>query len=169
MDISDIQLLYDYNYWANGRILSATATVTPEQYTAPGGFPYGGLRGTLVHAYDAEQSWRFFFQQKTWTGATEFKEADVPTLDMLQARWRDEETVMRAYLAGLSDRDLSTHVHYTVDTGEKRDRILWHCLVHVVNHGTQHRSEAAALLTGFGCSPGDLDFTLFLNRREPAV
>lgn len=32
-------------------------------------------------------------------------------------------------------------------------------------YGTQHRSEAAAILTGYGCSPGDLDFTLFLNER----
>jgi uncharacterized damage-inducible protein DinB len=93
----------------------------------------------------------------------DLSEADFPSLDALEQRWPEEQAAMRAYLAGLQDDDLAGMVRYTTGSGEKRERVLWHCLLHVVNHGTQHRSEAAALLTEYGHSPGDLDFTVFLN------
>jgi uncharacterized damage-inducible protein DinB len=99
--------------------------------------------------------------------ASELLPADYPHLPAIEMRWREEETAMRAYLAGLRDEDLESHLRYATDAGIKRDRILWHCLLHVVNHGTQHRSEAAALLTENGHSPGDLDFTVFLNDYKP--
>jgi len=161
MNIKDILLIYEYNYWANKKILAASANVTPEQFTAPASFPYGGLHGTLLHTLEAEWSWRSLFQKIE--NASELPPADYPDLSTIERRWKAEETAMRAYLASLRDEDMESHLRYTTDTGIQRDRILWHCLLHVVNHGTQHRSEAAALLTDFGHSPDDLDFTVFLN------
>ena len=38
---------------------------------------------------------------------------------------------------------------------------LWQAMVQLVNHGTQHRSEAAVILTAAGASPGDLDIVRF--------
>jgi uncharacterized damage-inducible protein DinB len=163
MNIHDVRLIYQYNYWARDRILRAAADVTPEQYAAPAAFPYGSLRGTLLHALDAERSWRHMFEYGIWT--PDLLESDYPTLATLQDAWLVEEAAMRAYLARLTDADLQGIVAYIADTGHERRRVLWHCLLHVANHGTQHRAEAAAILTAYGASPGDLDVTLFLNER----
>ncbi len=165
MNIQDSLLMYDYNYWANKLILAAAEKVTEKQFLAPANFPYGGLRGTLVHIVDAEFGWRNFFQHDNWS-APELKAEEFPTLASVQARADQEEKEMRAYLATLKDKDINGHRYYTIPSGEKRDRILWHCLYHLVNHGTQHRSEAAALLTDYDSSPGDLDFTRFLNSLQ---
>jgi uncharacterized damage-inducible protein DinB len=175
MRTRDVLTLYDYNYWANSLLLGAAARLTTEQFAAPASFPFGGVRGTLVHTLDAEFSWRVLLEKagkdfKEFSVAaldyTELKESDFASLTDLQKLWQVEQQRMRAYLATLNDDLLDRTVRYVGDTGIRRERLLWHCLVHVVNHGTQHRSEAAALLTDFGQSPGDVDFTVFLNDRK---
>ena len=49
--------------------------------------------------------------------------------------------------------------------GVEFERVLWQILAHVVNHGTQHRAEAALLLTEMGYSSGDVDLIYFLAER----
>ncbi len=50
MRIDEIKLLYDYNDWADARLLAVCARVSPQQYAAPTlfGTGRGGLRATLV-------------------------------------------------------------------------------------------------------------------------
>ena len=145
MRVHDMLTIYEYNYWANDRILAAAAHISPEQWSAPSSFPYGSLHHTLLHTLDTEFGWRMLCQYNQFT--PDFSAAEFPTLDLIKRRWDEEETAMRAYLAEMNDDDLSGLVRYATDSGEKRERVLWHCLLHVANHGTQHRSEAAALLT----------------------
>ena len=163
MNLSDISLIYDYNYWATRRILDASAQVSLEQFTTSTGHSFGNLRGTLVHTLDSEHAWRMLLQHHTLDHFRMMKEEDFSAFEILQKRWQEEERSMRDYLASLTDDDLSGSIRYTTPEGEKRERVLWHCLLHIVNHGTQHRSEAAAILTDHGHSPGGLDFTAFLN------
>ncbi len=175
MKTDEIRLLYEYNYWADRRILTTCAKVSQEQYA--GSNSYGSLRATLIHTLDAEWAWRLGVQEyslahdalqasapKMWEH-NDLTEADLPTLDVLNEGWQAEERAMRAYLGSLREQDLNGLVRYLIPGGIVRERVLWHCLIHVVNHGTQHRSEAAALLTSYGQSPGGLDFTAFLNEH----
>lgn len=167
MKLTEITVLFEYNYWANRRIVGAAEQATLEQRAQHTSLPFGSLHGTLIHLLDAERSWRELLQNNRMT--FEWTEADFPTLESLQARWAVEEAAMRAYIKGLTDEQLVGIIQYTTPEGAERRRILWHCLYHVVNHATQHRSEAGAMLTDFGHSPGDLDFTLFLNENPGLV
>ncbi|MCB0129334.1 MAG: DinB family protein [Caldilineaceae bacterium] len=169
MNGRDILTLFEYNGWANRRIMDAARRVRTEQFVAATTNSYGSLRGTLVHLVEAEMAWRTLCQNGTMSGFHDLVEDDFPTPVALEQLWQEEQPRLRAYLAGLTDADLNGSIHYTTDEGDEQARVLWHCLVHVVNHGTQHRSEAAVLLTDYGCSPGELDFTVFLNEHLSAA
>ena len=93
MNIQDIHLIYNYNYWARDRILIAAGQITPAQYEAPAAFPYGSLRSTLLHTLDAEHSWRHMFEFGHWT--PDLLESDYPTLPILEEAWLEEEAAMR--------------------------------------------------------------------------
>ena len=137
MNIRDILTLYDYNYWATRRILAASVRVSPEQFLIPTMHSFGSLRGTLVHTLDAECAWRMLCQHQTLAYFRALEEAAFPTFEVLEQRWSAEERAMRDYLAHLTDDELNEYVRYTTQEGDKRERLLWHCLLHVVNHGTQ--------------------------------
>lgn len=168
MNTGDIKLLYEYTLWADHRLVAACAGLTPDQYTAQTSFgPYQrNLRETVLHILNSERGWRLICQGSPVVDWDAFAARDYPTPQSLAAPWQAEEQAMRAYLDGLTDADLQGAVRYQ-DDDIPRERLLWHCLNHMMNHGTQHRSEAAALLTIAGHSPGDFDFTLFLNQHDP--
>ncbi len=162
MNKQDILTLYQYNQWANARILNAAANVTQEQYLAPASFPHGGLQGTLVHTLSAEWIWR-----KRWEGTSPtsvLKPQEFPTLESLCARWAEEEKQLMEFVDRLSDEKLNSTVSYASTKGEPFTNVLWQVMAHMVNHGTQHRAEAAALLTELGYSPGDIDLIFFLRK-----
>ena len=160
MNKNDITILYQYNQWASAKIFNAAKNITQDQYLAPASFPHGGLRGTLVHALFAEWIWR-----KRWEGTSpteRLKPEDFPTFESLHARWLEEEQSLMSFVDNLTNEKLEATFSYTNTQGKPFERILWHAMAHVVNHGTQHRTEAAAILTDLGHSPGDIDMILFL-------
>ena len=163
MKAEDIKLLYAYNEWANNRILDAAEKVAPEQLRAPNAFGWGNLLGALVHTLDAEYGWFCFLFDSEDDGIID--PAAFADVAALRKRWGRQNAVTRQCLATLADGDLA-RIHSSQSQGRQYKWVLWQALVHVVNHGTQHRAECAALLTGFGHSPGDMDFTLFLRQRE---
>lgn len=177
MKIAEIRLLYEFNDWADALILAACARVSPEQYAAPTtvGTGRGGLRATMVHLLDSAWQVRIALQgyyekplaDEAAYDATELHEDAFPTLAALQERWTTERQEMWAYLDTLTEETLNGTIRYVIP-GAVREHGVWQLLLDTVIHATQHRSEAAVLLTRYGESPGDFDFGMFLNERAQA-
>ena len=155
-----IRSFYDYNAWANERVLDTATHLTPQQLAAPGGASFDSVRDTLVHTMNAQ--WLYL---ERWQGRSPRSWPDQTYADLsgIRARWDAIERDTQAFVAGLDDARLATIVEYTNMKGETWAYPLWQQMIHQVNHATQHRSEAAVLLTQLGHSPGWLDLLYFVD------
>lgn len=154
MHADDVRLLFAYSDAATARILDAAGRLTPGEFVGPP--PVHGcasLREVLVHTLDSERGWREGLRTRGHDTGTDLDPAVVPDVPALARAWRADEERMRVWLATLDDADLNVPVTDGCP--------LWQCLVHVVNHGTQHRSDAAMMLTHWGQSPGELDLMYY--------
>lgn len=164
MNTKDIQMLYKYNSWANAKILNAAANVTNEQFTAETAHLHQNLRHALTHTLFAGWLWR-----NRWTGHSStdpFLTKDFSSMADLRTRWEEEEKALNEFIATLTDERLASSFQYRTISGASQEDVLWQAMAHVVNHGTQHRSEAAAILTELRHSPGDIDLIVFLRETK---
>ena len=154
--------LYAYHVWANQRILDCAERVTPDQWNAPVSITHGSLRAILFHIMRTEWVWRMLMAKGQLTSAP--PQADsFPNLESLKLRWQEEMQATQAFLRSLEDSQLSGPVTVRDRNGAESTMILWDMLSHVLIHSVQHRSEAAAILTDYGQSPGDIDYIFFIS------
>ena len=159
-----IHTLYAYSTWANTRILETAEQLTPEPFASDVD-GCGSIRDTLVHTASVQWLWL-----ERWHGTSPrelWDRADFPDIAALRARWEEVEEATSAYVAPLREPDLARVVSYVNFQGETWSYPLWQQLLHQVNHATQHRSEAALLLTRLGFSPGWLDLLVYLDAQSP--
>ncbi len=146
MQPDEVRFLFAYDRWATQRVLAQLDGLDPAVWQRSNVVDERGLGGILVHQLGAAQRWRHQFQQ---AGEGPEPEAEpLLTVEELRRRWEGEWAAVDAWLAILSEGFIA-YVYEGVP--------VWQMLVHVINHGTQHRSEAAALLSAEGRSPGQLD------------
>jgi uncharacterized damage-inducible protein DinB len=133
----DIRYLFAYDRWATRKIDR-------------------GLGGVLVHHHAASVRWRMGLQSQGADEGPELELEPLMSIDELRKRWVAEWLLADVWLPKLTDGEVQ-YVHEGV--------AIWKMLAHLVNHGTQHRAEAAVLLTAEGRSPGELDMIFFAEEQ----
>ena len=103
-----------------------------------------------------KQAMLVLFQYNAWSNAKILDAASRVT----------QELRLMKFVTDLRDETLHNKFNYVSTEGFPHERVFWEAMAHLVNHGTQHKTEAAAILTGFGHSPGDIDLIVYLNEAR---
>jgi uncharacterized damage-inducible protein DinB len=164
MSPEEVRLLYDYNTWANHRILDASGALTGEQFTRELGGSFRSARGTLVHIMGAEWLWL-----ERWHGrlpSALLPAEEFPGVASVRARWAQIETDLLRFVAGLTPADLARVHEYRTTKGTPVSNPLWQSLQHVVNYGSYHRGQVTTLLRQLGASAVATDLIQFYRERQ---
>ena len=155
MTADHLQLLLDYNRWANNLVIERSAeTSDPDYFALSEGLSFGSLHATLVHIAVSEIVWL-----ARWEGrlppdeladarrSDQLAETELPTFQALVGAWREEESRQRQFVSALADDEATSTVVYRNQSGVANEQQLDQLVAHLVNHGTQYRAEAAVRLT----------------------
>lgn len=163
MDATYFRMLFEYNKWANARILDRAVEVSEADYFARrSGLSYGNLHGTLLHVVGSDWLW---LQRWQGIGADRVPESERPTLASLLELRAENEAAQQSYFEKLTDAELDLTNTYGMPGGRSITSLLGYQIGHWTNHATQYRSEAAVRLTELGLSPGGLDLMVFVTSR----
>lgn len=159
MNAQAFRHLYGYHFAENRKIWdSYVAQLSYEQFTQPVGYSHGSVRDQIVHLMSVDEGW--FCELQGIEPSDPFPAANADDRNIIRARWDRIEQRMRDYLAALQDDMLfDTPIE---EPEEDRDLIVWQVLLHVANHGTDHRAQLLRLLNDLGIKTTSQDYIFYV-------
>lgn len=173
MTRNDIQLLYEYDRWANARVFQAAARLTAEQFTRNLGGSFRSVRDTLLHIIGGEWSWLSYWNAPSPDGAflaelktrreALFDPEQFPDAAAVSLKWAEVERRQIEFVNRTTDQSLQGMVPF-----RSKHVTLAQLMQHVANHSTYHRGQVSLMMRQLHAEPVATDFHVFLvEGREP--
>ncbi|GAB4508662.1 MAG: DinB family protein [Anaerolineae bacterium] len=164
MNTELIHLLYDYNYWAHQLVWNNSINaLSNADFERSLDYSWGSVKAQVVHTMSSEWMW---FQRLNGTSpAAQFNPADYPDRASIRTQWSTIESQVRAYLSTLSADKLQGTFTYSTTSGKTYTQKVGEILLHVVNHGTDHRAQTLAMLARLGAPTVEQDLIFYLRER----
>jgi uncharacterized damage-inducible protein DinB len=175
MTKDDIQLLYEYDRWANNRVLQVVSALSVEQFTRDLGGSFGSVRDTLIHIIGGEWIWLQYWKEPPQDSAfladlrarrdVLFNPNAFPDLVAVQLKWTEVEREQIEFVHHLTNELLHQMLPFRTT-----QVTLAHLMQHVANHSTYHRGQIALMMRQLDVAPQATDFHVFLveGRQETA-
>jgi uncharacterized damage-inducible protein DinB len=130
--------------------------LSQEQFTQPVDYSHGSVRDQIVHLMSVDEAW--FSDLRGVDIPEPLDPAHLNDRERIRAHWDNVEQMMREYLAALRDDMLFDKPL----AGEDKNLILWQVLLHVVNHGTDHRAQLLRVLHDLGVKTTSQDYIFYV-------
>jgi uncharacterized damage-inducible protein DinB len=161
MTPKEMGALYDFNDWANRRVLESCAALTTGQFTQDLKSSFPSVRDTLAHILGAEWIWL-----ERWNGRSPSSlptDAVYPDLAALRARWDVFGAELLDFVSEVTASELEKTIEYRSFKGKTLSYPFGAMLQHVVNHGSYHRGQVASMLRQLGAVPLSTDSLRYLD------
>lgn len=148
-----------FHRWATGQVLEeAMALPAPDlMKDLKSSFP--SVYDTVVHLYQSDSVWLARFEERP-TGTRTDYEAPGCLYD-LRSAWMDVLGRLIAFAEGVGEGGWDREISYKTLGGVPYSTPIWQMVLHVVNHGTQHRGQINTMLRQLGVTPRNLDLIAY--------
>ena len=164
MNADAFRHFYDYHFTENRKIWDTYITsLSHEQFVQNVDYSMGSVRNQIVHLMSVDDAWFSGLRGVEIPepfDPTNFDDGLRPASErkIIRTHWDNVEQNMRDYLANLRD-DMLFEKPFA--DGEDKDLILWQVLLHVGNHGTDHRAQLLRLLNDLGVKTAPQDYIFY--------
>ncbi|MEP7286280.1 MAG: DinB family protein [Chloroflexota bacterium] len=158
MNADAFRHFYNYHFSENRNIWDTYITpLSQEQFTQQVAYSAGSARNQIVHLMSVDNTW---FSGLRGLETPEFLDpTKFDDRNIIRTQWDTVEQSMRDYLENLRDDMLFTK---PFPEGEDKDLILWQVLLHVANHGTDHRAQLLRVLNDLGVKTVSQDYIFYV-------
>lgn len=158
MNANAFRHFYEYHFTENRKIWDTYITpLSHEQFTQNMDYSHGSVRNQIVHLMSVDDTW--FSGLRDVEIPEPLNPADFEDRKNIRAYWDKVEQNMRGYLEKLQDDML---FEKPFSDGEDKDLKLWHVLLHVGNHGTDHRAQLLRFLNDLGVKTASQDYIFYV-------
>ncbi len=156
--IDVIRTMIDYNYAAHRRLWVSIMALDDAQFTAAVPYSHGSIRDQVIHLCSVDASWLRGLREDPDARGFRYDPASYPTRESARALFESTATEVIAYVATLDDGKLQVK-------GKGMPVAVWQVLLHIVNHGTDHRAQILRAVHDLGGPTFGQDLLYYFQGR----